>query len=271
MPDRRVPIITPCVDCGAPLKRFRIKGSPRCRPCKVARNTRVSREKYQGSEQQRKQIDAWREAHPECSRIAFCTECRSLIRVAQDGQRPKWCKTCTTERTRQREVTIYRTARNRRAKERFDSDPEYREREMERRHRTWVKTKARMEADPEFRRNIQDRMNRWDREKRATDSEYRDHRRAKHANRHALGEVPVGIRELLIQVQRSRCANPFCRARLQDDGSTHLDHIVAIARGGTNATSNLQLLCAFCNQSKKDKTYGDFLERERLKRELSTA
>jgi hypothetical protein len=32
----------------------------------------------------------------------------------------------------------------------------------------------------------------------------------------------------------------------------YVDHIRPIARGGTNKTKNLQLLCGFCNSSKKD-------------------
>lgn len=33
-----------------------------------------------------------------------------------------------------------------------------------------------------------------------------------------------------------------------------VDHIVPLAKGGTDARSNLQALCARCNKSKKDRT-----------------
>jgi hypothetical protein len=35
-----------------------------------------------------------------------------------------------------------------------------------------------------------------------------------------------------------------------DRGAVHLDHIVPVARGGSNAPANLQVLCAGCNLRK---------------------
>lgn len=50
--------------------------------------------------------------------------------------------------------------------------------------------------------------------------------------------------------QDNRCANPLCRKKF---GAFHIDHIQAIARGGTHDPSNLQLLCPSCNCSKRAK------------------
>jgi len=54
------------------------------------------------------------------------------------------------------------------------------------------------------------------------------------------------LRASLSTAQRGRCA--YCRERLGED--SHIDHIVAVARGGSNRRSNLQLACADCNMRK---------------------
>lgn len=56
--------------------------------------------------------------------------------------------------------------------------------------------------------------------------------------------------------QRDRCA--ACGTNLMGKG--HVDHIVALSRGGSNWPSNLQLLCASCNASKGAKDYAEFLK-----------
>lgn len=55
--------------------------------------------------------------------------------------------------------------------------------------------------------------------------------------------------------QNDKCA--CCRARL--GGRGHVDHIIPLARGGSNWPSNIQLLCAHCNLSKHDKDPVEFM------------
>ena len=50
----------------------------------------------------------------------------------------------------------------------------------------------------------------------------------------------------IYKAQRGRCG--YCRASLK--AGYEVDHIKAIARGGTNDRSNLQLLCETCNRRK---------------------
>lgn len=50
----------------------------------------------------------------------------------------------------------------------------------------------------------------------------------------------------LRSAQRNRCG--YCRKPLRGKG--HVDHIIALARGGSNWPKNLQILCAHCNISK---------------------
>lgn len=44
------------------------------------------------------------------------------------------------------------------------------------------------------------------------------------------------------------CAN--CASRITERTDAHVDHIVPLARGGSNDRDNLQVLCARCNLSK---------------------
>ncbi|AMM23187.1 HNH endonuclease [Variovorax sp. PAMC 28711] len=50
----------------------------------------------------------------------------------------------------------------------------------------------------------------------------------------------------LLRLQKSKC--PVCRDSLRN--GYHVDHVMALARGGSNDRLNLQLLCPSCNQSK---------------------
>lgn len=57
--------------------------------------------------------------------------------------------------------------------------------------------------------------------------------------------------------RRNRAAllagGPACALRIVCDGAraTSVDHIVPLARGGTNAITNLQPACGACNSSKR--------------------
>lgn len=57
------------------------------------------------------------------------------------------------------------------------------------------------------------------------------------------------------QAQKGKCA--VCKKHL--NGKWHVDHIVPLARGGSNWPSNLQLLCEPCNRSKSDRDPIDFM------------
>ena len=63
--------------------------------------------------------------------------------------------------------------------------------------------------------------------------------------------------------QRHRCGNPFCLQDLSALGvMTHRDHIVPIARGGTNNIKNIKALCGPCNLRKHAKPWQQFLAEE---------
>ena len=66
----------------------------------------------------------------------------------------------------------------------------------------------------------------------------------------------------ILKLQRKRCANPACRASLRD--GYHVDHIVPVARGGSNDRRNLQLLCQPCNLHKHAKDPIDWAQENGL-------
>ena len=59
----------------------------------------------------------------------------------------------------------------------------------------------------------------------------------------------------ILKAQGHRCG--YCRCDLRKT-EKNIDHIVPLARGGSNDRTNLQYLCAFCNKSKGAKDPIDF-------------
>lgn len=70
---------------------------------------------------------------------------------------------------------------------------------------------------------------------------------------HTLADIRA-----LEKLQRGKCA--LCRVDLGD--RYHVDHILAIARGGSNDRRNLQLLCAPCNHRKSARDQIDFMREQ---------
>jgi 5-methylcytosine-specific restriction endonuclease McrA len=56
------------------------------------------------------------------------------------------------------------------------------------------------------------------------------------------------LRFEILQRDNYRCRG--CGASADDDVALHVDHIVAIANGGSTVRSNLHTLCAACNLGK---------------------
>lgn len=56
----------------------------------------------------------------------------------------------------------------------------------------------------------------------------------------------------LLESQNWLCATPQCRVSLRE--AKELDHIIAIARGGSNDITNLNWLCPSCNRKKNAKS-----------------
>jgi 5-methylcytosine-specific restriction endonuclease McrA len=80
---------------------------------------------------------------------------------------------------------------------------------------------------------------------------------AKAMRRSAEGVVTKDDVAWLLEMQRWKCA--VC-AQSVKRARYHLDHIMPLAKGGTNNRDNLQVLCPSCNLSKSSKHPVDFMQ-----------
>lgn len=84
-------------------------------------------------------------------------------------------------------------------------------------------------------------------------------RAARHRRRNAAGSFsPSDVRDIR-RMQNGRCA--YCEKKVRGPNE-HLDHIVALAKGGTNNRSNLQILCELCNKRKSSRDPMEFARTE---------
>lgn len=88
-----------------------------------------------------------------------------------------------------------------------------------------------------------------------------DSRRTYKRNRRARmllsnGKLSKGLADKLFKLQKGKCA--CCKKPLGND--YHLDHIMPLAKGGSNTDDNMQLLTATCNRQKNTKDPIDFMQ-----------
>ena len=60
--------------------------------------------------------------------------------------------------------------------------------------------------------------------------------------------IPNSVRQYIYQRDNYQCQN--C-GQTQTETILNIDHIIPLAKGGSNDMSNLQTLCQTCNQNKK--------------------
>lgn len=73
--------------------------------------------------------------------------------------------------------------------------------------------------------------------------------------RNSGGEYTMSDVNSLLKLQRGKCA--CCKSPLK---KYHVDHVVALARGGSNDKINIQLLCPRCNVRKSAKDPVEFMQ-----------
>lgn len=177
----------------------------------------------------RQKVKAWRAANPQRDRN-IAAAWRNKNRESINRQyRQRYAKDPTTFRLKAR--TYYRKYGDLvRSKRRIIHHLEYERAEVReaarRRTREWAL------ANPE----------------RAKQNTKISKHRRRSRERNAVGSFTRADLSELFKQQRGRCV--YCRVQLDPKGIYHVDHIVPLAKGGSNNPDNLQLLCMQCNLQK---------------------
>jgi 5-methylcytosine-specific restriction endonuclease McrA len=106
------------------------------------------------------------------------------------------------------------------------------------------------------------KMKVWSKANRPLLRQHEANRRAREAGSEG-SHTAAEVADLLIK-QDHGCAAPWCGTSLC--GGYHEDHIMPLARNGTNWITNIQLLCRPCNQSKSDRDPVEWLQTEDARR-----
>lgn len=116
---------------------------------------------------------------------------------------------------------------------------------------------AHLEESREYRRDYNATyLPQWHLDNPGKSKEYTQKRRA--LRRGAKGSHTAADVADIRRMQKDRCANPACRCKLEGKG--HVDHRIALSKGGTNDRRNLQILCNSCNSKKYNKDEIDFMQ-----------
>jgi len=155
---------------------------------------------------------------------------------------------------------------------------EWRKNNPEYKKQYWQKNKE--ELQKEFRKYYQinkerekERKRKWEKNHPDKIREYGqkwtknnpDKIREKNLKRRTKGTIKRGIISKLINENIFKYGIITCeKCKKECENNFHVDHIVPISRGGTNDYSNLQILCQYCNLSKRT-NITDYRERENNK------
>jgi 5-methylcytosine-specific restriction endonuclease McrA len=60
--------------------------------------------------------------------------------------------------------------------------------------------------------------------------------------------LPKSVKKYILKRDKYQCQS--C-GKTEEETKLNIDHIIPLAKGGSNDISNLQTLCSLCNQKKK--------------------
>lgn len=110
-------------------------------------------------------------------------------------------------------------------------------------------------------RKKESRKRHREKEKQRNPEKYKARQNVRRRNREAKIKINGGRHTAsdilnLLSAQKYKCA--VCKKSISKD--YHVDHVMPLALGGSNAKDNLQLLCPLCNKSKHAKHPVDFMQ-----------
>lgn len=175
-------------------------------------------------------------------------------------------KYCASEKGK---AVIRRAAKAASAKRKSDPTVIARRIEWESQLRKWADTKVERDRARKKKENARYRLKKKEARKQAildgvlvlkprlTDEQKKEAKRVARRNykdrkRSANGKISKGRISMLLELQKCKC--PVCKRNLVLTGRDkyHIDHIIPLAKGGSNHDHNIQLLCKDCNQEKHD-------------------
>ena len=106
----------------------------------------------------------------------------------------------------------------------------------------------------ERREEVKQRRRRYRTSERGKESS----RRVKHKRRVGESKAPTIELSTLIDMREGRCC--YCKTKFDNNiHKPNVEHIIPVAKGGTNDPINLDVACARCNHRKNDRDLADFL------------
>jgi 5-methylcytosine-specific restriction enzyme A len=115
------------------------------------------------------------------------------------------------------------------------------------------------ELNPEKYESLIKKNGEYRRNRYATDPEYREKEKKRcleyaiaRTHNSRVGGVKLN-RELIRELYKKYEYRCFFCLKTREEAKLSIDHIKPISKGGTNESSNLQILCMKCNQSKSSK------------------